>query len=48
VMVGGGDDDDGVEVVASAVVVASARRHAKGLLRAETLCVPIRSGALRQ
>jgi len=45
---GGGDDDDGVEVVASAVAVASARRHAEGLLRAEILCVPIHSGALRQ
>jgi hypothetical protein len=38
--IGGGGDDDGV--VASAVAVASARTrmriHAKGLLRAETLC----------
>ena len=37
----GGGGDDGVEEVASAVAVASARTriHAKGLLRAETLCV---------
>ena len=39
-VIGGGGDDGVEEVVASAVAVASARTriHAKGLLRAKTLC----------